>query len=80
MGAILLALIIVIVLGYLLNWHWTGLVPEMSEPKQHAKTLWDWLQLLAALAIPVVVGFGAAWFTAQQGKVGSQHKFPNRFR
>jgi hypothetical protein len=27
------------------------------------KTLWDWLQLLAALAIPLVVGFGAVWFT-----------------
>jgi hypothetical protein len=33
------------------------------------KTLWDWLQLLAALAIPVVVGFGAVWFTTRQGKV-----------
>jgi hypothetical protein len=30
------------------------------------KTLWDWLQFLAALAIPVVVGFGAVWFTARQ--------------
>ncbi len=33
------------------------------------KTLWDWLQLLAALAIPVVVGFGAVWVTTRQGKV-----------
>ena len=30
------------------------------------KTLWDWLQLLAALAIPVLVGFGAVWFTTRQ--------------
>lgn len=36
------------------------------------KTLWDWLGLLAALAIPVVVGFGAAWFTAQQGKASER--------
>jgi uncharacterized protein YjbI with pentapeptide repeats len=36
------------------------------------KTLWDWLQLLAALAIPVVVGFGVAWYTANQGKVSER--------
>ncbi len=30
------------------------------------KTLWDWLQLLGVLAIPIVVGFGAAWFTRIQ--------------
>ena len=39
---------------------------------QPAKTLWDWLplliQLLGALAIPVVVGFGTAFFTRQQAK------------
>ena len=34
-----IALIVVVVLGYWLNWHWTGLVVETSEPKQHAKTL-----------------------------------------
>lgn len=30
------------------------------------KTLWDWLQLLSALAIPVVVGVGGVWLTMQQ--------------
>src|SRR5204862_1889608 len=30
--------------------------------------LWDWLQLLAALAVPVVVGFGVAWFTAKRAQ------------
>jgi ABC-type phosphate transport system permease subunit len=44
---------------------------------QSGKTLWDLLQLLAALAIPVVVGFGAAWFTAQQGKVREQDNKDN---
>ncbi len=29
------------------------------------KTLWDWLQLLSVLAVPVVVGFGAVWFTVR---------------
>lgn len=33
------------------------------------KTLWDWLGLLASLAIPIVVAFGTLWFTTQQGKV-----------
>ena len=36
------------------------------------KTLWDWLQLLGALAIPVVVGFGAAWFTRVQQQSDQQ--------
>lgn len=31
-----------------------------------AKTLWDALQLLGVLAIPVVVGVGAAWYTQRQ--------------
>ena len=33
------------------------------------KTLWDWLNLLGVLAVPIVVGFGAVWFTTRQGKV-----------
>jgi hypothetical protein len=42
------------------------------------KTLWDWLQLLAALAIPVVVGFGAVWFTTRQGKVTDAENTDNQ--
>jgi hypothetical protein len=38
-----------------------------TEEYQPGKGLWDWLQLIGVLAIPVVVGIGAAWFTAQQG-------------
>ena len=48
---------VLIFLGYRLDWHWTGFFH---------KTLWDWLNLLAALAIPVVAGFGVAWFTQLQ--------------
>ncbi len=33
---------------------------------QPAKTFWDWLQLLGVLAIPVMVGAGAAWFSYRQ--------------
>src|SRR5947209_74598 len=64
--------------GYWFNWTWTGFGAETSEPKQHAKTLWDWLQLLAAFAIPVVVALGAAWFTAQQGKVSDAENTDNQ--
>jgi uncharacterized protein YjbI with pentapeptide repeats len=32
------------------------------------KTLWDWLQLLSALAIPVVLAVAGFWFTAWQGE------------
>ena len=42
------------------------------------KTLWDWLQLLAALAIPVLVGFGAVWFTTRQGKVADAENTDNQ--
>src|SRR5918994_4311896 len=30
------------------------------------KTFWDWLQLLSALAIPVVLAAAGLWFSAQQ--------------
>jgi hypothetical protein len=42
------------------------------------KTLWDWLQLLASLAIPIVVGFGAVWFTTRQGKVADAENKDNQ--
>jgi hypothetical protein len=55
--ALLSIVVILIILGYIFNWHWTGLVPESSEPKQHAKTLWDWLQLLIIPAVLAVAGY-----------------------
>ncbi len=58
----LVVLVIFILGGYKFNWGWTGF-------NQPSKTLWDWLQLLGVLAIPVMVGFGAVWFTTRQGKV-----------
>ncbi len=42
------------------------------------KTLWDWLNLLGVLAIPAVVGLGAAWYTAQQGKVSDRENTDNQ--
>ena len=33
------------------------------------KTLWDYLQLLAVLAIPVLIAAGSLWFTDQQSQI-----------
>jgi uncharacterized protein YjbI with pentapeptide repeats len=43
------------------------------------KTLWDWLNLLGVLAIPVVAGLGVAWYSAKQTQASEaataqQHK------
>ena len=64
-----IVLIIGIIGGYLCNWDWTGITN---------KTLWDWLNLLGVLAIPVVVGFGAVWFTTRQGKVADAENTDNQ--
>ena len=50
----------------------------VATEQQPAKTLWDWLGLLGVLAIPLVVGLGAAWYTAQQGKVTDRENTDNQ--
>jgi uncharacterized protein YjbI with pentapeptide repeats len=50
----------------------------VATEQQPAKTLWDWLGLLAVLTIPAVVGLGAAWFTAQQGKESDRENKDNQ--
>jgi hypothetical protein len=42
-------------------WAWTGFAD---------KTLWEWLQLLGSLTIPVVFAIAGFWFTSQQEKSG----------
>ena len=49
-----------------------------TEEYQLGKGLWDWLQLLGILAIPAVVGLGAAWYTAQQSKVSDRENTDNQ--
>lgn len=77
-------IVLIILLGYIFNWDWTGLGPYIGPPHskdsdfQRGKTLWDWLNLLGVLAIPVVVGIGAAWYTAQQGKVRDKEHIDNQ--
>src|SRR5438045_1609856 len=51
---VLLAVGIVISLGYWLKWNWTGFP---------TKTLWDWLQLLF---VPIILAIGGFWLNQLQ--------------
>jgi hypothetical protein len=55
-----LVVAIIIVLGYVREWDWTGLVKDKAYTK---RTLWDWLQLLI---IPAVLAGVGLWFNRQQ--------------
>jgi len=86
---VLLAIIAFILAVNTFGWNWTGFnggyskVTITNTPQgtttttelQSTRTLWDWLGLLA---VPVVVGFGVAWFTAQQGKVSDAENKDNQ--
>ncbi len=81
-AVIIVVAIALIIIGYFFDWTGFNGYTQVStihtisgptsgtvtrtETYQPSKTLWDWLQLLGILAIPVVVGFGAAWFTTRQ--------------
>ena len=59
-GAFVLV-VLVILLGYVFNWEWTGLGSSVSPTTYHPeKTLWDWMQLFI---IPAVLAVGTVWFT-----------------
>lgn len=50
---------------------WTGFgeysyVKSDGQEVRLKKTLWDWLQLLSGLAIPILLAAGGLWFSAQQ--------------
>ena len=85
-GVLVTALIVVVILGYWFNWPWVGVSGGNSKitttttatEQPPAKTLWDWLNLLGVLAIPVVVGIGAAWFTTKQGKESDRENTDNQ--
>jgi membrane protein DedA with SNARE-associated domain len=61
--ALLVGVLLFILIGYQFHWNWTGF---------ETKTLWDWLNLLGVLAIPVVAGLGVAWFTHVQQRRDQQ--------
>jgi hypothetical protein len=68
---ILAGLVITTILGYLLNWEWTGLVGIPEHPE--TRSGWDWLELLI---IPILLGAGAFWFN-QQARKGEQQQREN---
>jgi uncharacterized protein YjbI with pentapeptide repeats len=55
-----LVVAIIIVLGYVREWEWTGLVKDKAYTK---RTLWNWLELLI---IPAVLAGVGLWFNRQQ--------------
>jgi len=79
-AVVMVAIIVFSLAVYWFGWDWTGFNGGYSQitttstsngitttiQKPSGKTLWDLLQLLGVIAIPVVVGIGAVWFTAQQ--------------
>src|SRR6266566_1389790 len=81
-GLLGIALLVAFIGGYFFNWDWTGfssyIPPTKDSNFQRGKTLWDWLNLLGVLAIPAVVGLGAAWYTTQQGKVSDRENTDNQ--
>jgi hypothetical protein len=64
-----IALIVVIILGYCFDWDWTGLgsytPPAKDSNFQRGKTLWDWLQLLIIPAVLAVAGYVFTLTTSQ---------------
>src|SRR6266851_2150352 len=78
---LLVGVVVLIIAGYIFKWDWTGF-NEHRGPNilqyQPAKTLWDWLQLLGVLAIPVAVVLGVAWFTTKQGQGGDAENKDNQ--
>jgi hypothetical protein len=61
-GVALVAVIVLLAIGGA-SLGWTGFAN---------KTLWEWLQLLGALAIPFVLAIAGFWFTTQQEKSGRE--------
>ena len=87
---LVIVVIVLIIIGYRLNWTGfngynqvtitrtisgtnAGTVTR-TEEYQPGKGPWDWLQLLGVLAIPVVVGFGAVWFTSRQTQASDANR------
>ena len=68
LGAISVALLLILI-GYRIPWTGFGEVPlprTDGREIQPRKLLWDWLQLLSALAVPIVIAVAGFWFTTNQ--------------
>src|SRR6266480_6520583 len=85
---IIVALIVFILAVWMFGWDWTGFNGGYSQitttstshgtttaiVEPPGKTLWDLLQLLGVIAIPVVVGFGAVKYTRIQQLRDQEHE------
>jgi uncharacterized protein YjbI with pentapeptide repeats len=63
------AMLLLILAGYLFEWTGFGTVPlprTDGREIQPRKLLWDWLVLLSALAVPIVIAVAGFWFTNNQ--------------
>src|SRR5260221_8071230 len=69
---ILVGAIVLIIVGY--RFDWTG----FNGNNKSGKTLWDWIQLVGVLAIPVAVALGTAWFTTKQGQESDKENKDNQ--
>jgi Pentapeptide repeats (8 copies) len=74
-----IALLVVLVLGYIFNWSWTGLGPYIPPTKDsnflRGKTLWDWLQLLI---VPLVLAVGGFWLSQMQKTTEQRSSIDNQ--
>jgi hypothetical protein len=61
---------LLIVLGYVQEWKWTGLVVDANYPK---RTLWDWLELLI---VPAALAIGVYCLTGGKQSVNARLKRP----
>src|SRR3712207_6238213 len=70
-GYVFIALVVIslILIGYWIPWTGFGEVPlprTDGREIQPRKLLWDWLLLLSALAVPIVIAVAGFWFTTNQ--------------
>lgn len=90
---VIVAIIAFILAIHYFGWSWTGFTGGESSSititnssngeitateTQSGKTLWDWLNIIGILAIPVVVGLGGLWYTARQEKVSKRETRDNQ--
>ncbi|WP_287267697.1 pentapeptide repeat-containing protein [Thermogemmatispora sp.] len=76
-----IGLIIAIVGGYLWGWEWTGVssyigpVLKPNQPYRPEKTLWDWLQLLIAPIVLLLLGVGFAQWQQKRDHTIQQQRY-----
>lgn len=73
-----IALLIIIILGYIFNWSWTGLGPYSPPSKasgfQPGKRLWDWLQLLIIPAVLAIGGYAFTYTTSRNDREATERR------